>query len=328
MNGMIQIEGEKMSKSRAIFVTWREALDKYGADALRATLSLAADGMDDADWKAKNAEDMRVKIDSLFPFIEKSLKDSVKRKADHLDGWLLSVMRGRVEIVTSSLEEMKTRRALSIALLDAWNDIRWYIRRSSEPRQQTLIAVFQAWIRLLAPFIPFAAEELNRVMGNKGLITTADWPSVKEFPPDAAAELSELLITKVSEDARNLLKIIRETKKRLNVYVASDAAAKFFFEMVEAGDRDRGEVIRKFSGIGIKPERVIKLRHELGDDLVKRLVATSGFDELRVLSAASEFLAKELGIEVEVLKGGRPKIRDPGNKAKEALPFKPAFFLE
>ena len=59
VNGMIQIEGQKMSKSRNVFITWRHALEQYGADGLRATLALAADGMDDADWKAKNAEDIR-----------------------------------------------------------------------------------------------------------------------------------------------------------------------------------------------------------------------------------------------------------------------------
>jgi leucyl-tRNA synthetase len=45
VNGMIEIEGQKMSKSRSIFVTWRQALETYGADALRATLAIVADGV-------------------------------------------------------------------------------------------------------------------------------------------------------------------------------------------------------------------------------------------------------------------------------------------
>ena len=56
-------------------------------------------------------------------------------------------------------------------------------------------------------------------MGNKGLITTADWPSVVDFPLDEEAEVSELLVPKVIEDARNLLKIIKERKTRLTIYV-------------------------------------------------------------------------------------------------------------
>src|SRR5271170_3641592 len=111
VNGMIQIEGQKMSKSRNVFVTWRHALEQYGADGLRATLALAADGMDDADWKAKNAEDISVKIDSLFSFIEKNLSNAVERPLEASDRWLLSVVHGRIEVVTKSLEEMKIRKA-------------------------------------------------------------------------------------------------------------------------------------------------------------------------------------------------------------------------
>jgi len=330
VNGMIEIEGQKMSKSRSIFVTWRQALETYGADALRATLALAADGMDDADWKAKNAEDIRVKVDSLFGFIEKNLRDAVRREPDHLDRWLLSVMRRRVEVVTASLEEMRTRRALATALLEVWNDARWYLRRGKTARRETLNLVFEAWIRLLAPFTPFASEELNRrVIGGKGLISTADWPSTVDFPTDEAAEVSELLVNMVIEDARNLLKIIREQKKELSLYVASDSARDYFLELHRAQKEggNRGDVIKKYARTGIRPEKVIKLQHELGDELVARLSAIPEFDEFSVLRDASAFLSSELGIEVKVFKAGEKDTPDPARKSGGALPFKPAFYL-
>jgi leucyl-tRNA synthetase len=338
VNGMIQIEGQKMSKSRNIFVTWRHALEQYGADGLRATLALAADGMDDADWKAKNAEDISSKIESLLPFVERGLATATDREPGLSDRWLLSVIHGRIDTTTKSLEEMKIRRALSIAFLDVWNDIRWYLRRAEKPRYETLRKVFETWIRLVAPFIPFAAEELNSRMGNKGLITTADWPSVVDFPLDEEAEVSELLVTKVIEDARNLLKIIKEKKSCLTIYVSSKVASDYFLELSRtensrtgggtSGSGGRGDVIRKYASSGIKPERVIKLQHELGSDLVKRLVALGGLDELSVLSEGAPFLSKEIGVEIRVFRTGEASIDDPANKAKDALPFKPAFYLE
>jgi leucyl-tRNA synthetase len=329
---MIQIEGQKMSKSKGVFVTWRQALEEYGADALRATLALAADGMDDADWKSKNAEDMKTKIDSLFSFIEKGLRDSMKRQPDHLDRWLISVMRRRVEETTISIENMRIRKALSIALLDIWNDVRWYLRRGKvAPRRQTLELVFEAWIRLLAPFVPFACEEINKRMGGKGLISTADWPSTVDFQADEGAELSELLVTSVMDDARNLLKIIKEQKKTLNLYASSDDARGYFMELYAAQKTpggDRGAVIKKYSKTGIKPERVIKLQHELGDALLARLASLPDFDEFQVLLDAQEFLSGEMGVEVRVFKAGEKDVHDPAGKAKGALPFKPAFYLE
>jgi len=328
VNGMIQIEGQKMSKSRNIFITWRHALDQYGADGLRATLALAADGMDDADWKSKNAEDISAKIDSLFPFIEKALAASTERDPDLSDRWLLSIVHERIDLTTKSLEEMKIRKGLSVALLDVWNDIRWYLRRTEMPRYGTLKMVFETWIRLVAPFIPFAAEELNTRMGNKGLITTADWPSVVDYPQDEEAEVSELLVAKVIEDARNLLKIIKERKTRLTVYVASDTASEFFLALATAEKDARGDVIKKYAASGIKPDRVIKLQYELGQELVKRLASLGKFDEFGVLRNAVRFLSGEVGIEVRVFKAGGTKVEDPANKAKDALPFKPSFYLE
>jgi leucyl-tRNA synthetase len=330
VNGMIEIEGQKMSKSRSVFVTWRQALEQYGADALRATLALAADGMDDADWKSKNAEDLKFKIDSLFSFIEKGLRDAVKREPDHLDRWLLSMTHRRIEAVTASLEIMRTRRALSIALLDLWNDVRWYLRREEQPRRETLELVFGSWIRLLSPFTPFASEELNKRMGGQGLLSTADWPSTVDFPIDESAEMAELLIIRVIEDARNLLKIIKDEKKSLNLYAASDDARDYFLELYRAQKEggNRGDVIKKYARTGIKPERVIKLQYELGEELAARLASMKGFDEFSILSAASAFLSSELGIEVKVFKADQKDIYDPAKKANGALPFKPAFYLE
>ena len=108
VNGMIQIEGQKMSKSRNVFITWRHALEQYGADGLRATLALAADGMDDADWKTKNAEDVSSKIDSLFPFIEKGLANSTERRPELSDRWLLSVVHGRIDVVINNCDDTPT----------------------------------------------------------------------------------------------------------------------------------------------------------------------------------------------------------------------------
>jgi leucyl-tRNA synthetase len=242
-------------------------------------------------------------------------------------------MNTRITEVTAALEEMKVRRALAVALLDIWNDVRWYLRRSRRPRQQTLRTVFEAWIRLLCPFIPFAAEELNKkVMGNKGLISTAEWPSTKDFRVDSTAVVSEQLLTKVIEDARNLLKIVKKDhqKSTLNIYAPSEEANHFFVEMVRSGTdkAKRGETIKRFSGLGIRPDRVIKLEYELGSDLSQKIAEAADLDEYEVLADASQFLSREICIQIKVAKAGQKNIHDPANKAKDALPFKPAFLLE
>jgi len=330
VNGMIQVDGQKMSKTKGNFVTWKTALEKHGADALRMAMALTADGMDDADWRDKNAEDTRQKIESLVPFIKKSLKASVKREKDTMDSWLYSAMNRRINTVTQALDEMKVRRASATSFLDTWNDIRRYLRRSGKPRRETLSDVFEAWARLIAPFAPFVAEEMHHELGGKGLVCQADWPSLKDFPVDGEAELAEIAVDRLLEDARKVQRVVKGKKTVLNVYVASDAAKDYFLEVLSAKQKKEnvGPVVRKYGTLKIPPDRVFKLAYELGEDLVARFVSSRRFDEQSVLSGASTFMSQELGIEVMVQKAGAKDLKDPAGKAKDALPMKPALYLQ
>jgi leucyl-tRNA synthetase len=328
---MIQVDGKKMSKTKGNFVTWRAALDKYGPDAFRLALALAADGMDDANWRSRSAEDAKMRIESIVPFARKSVQESKERDANRLDSWLLSTVHRRVSSMNEALDQMKMRKAASIAFLEIWNDIRWYMRRSSEPRRQTLQDVFTAWVRLMAPFTPFAAEELNKELGGKGLVSQADWPSLDDFPIDESAELSEQVVNHVMEDARNVLKVVKGQRKTLNIYVASADATQYFVDLCRAkktGTGNVGQIAKKFSSLKIPPERVFRLQYEAGEEFVDRFLNQPKFSEFETLRDASPFISSELGIEVSVQRNGEPGFKDPGGKAGGALPLKPAFYIE
>jgi leucyl-tRNA synthetase len=330
INGMILVEGKKMSKTKGNFVTWKGVLEKHGADAFRLALALTADGMDDADWRDKAAEDSEGKVGAVLPFVKKSLRSATNRGPREIDSWLTSSVRRRIVTATEAMEAMKIRRASATIFLDLWNDIRYYIRRTTVPRKQTLVDVFGAWVRMMSPFTPFMAEDLNHELGGKGLVSQADWPSPKDFPMDEEAELAEAVTNRVIDDARNVLKVVKGPRSRLNVYVCSDAARGFFFELAAAKQKKEnvGQILKKYASLKIQPDRVFKLTFEIGEELLSKLLGHRGFDEYKSLSEASKFMSAELGIEVVVQKGGSKEIKDPANKAKGALPTKPAFFLQ
>ncbi|MFI5404514.1 MAG: leucine--tRNA ligase [Candidatus Gagatemarchaeaceae archaeon] len=330
INGMIQIEGKKMSKTKGNFVTWRAALERFGADGFRLALALTADGMDDADWRERSAEDAKGKVEAVIPFVKKTLKSGVKREKDMMDRWLISTTHRRISTATESMEEMKIRRASATAFLDVWNDIRYYLHRTRHPRKETLVDVFTAWVRMMAPFAPFMAEDLNHELGGKGLVSQADWPSLRDFPLDEEAELAETIVTKVIDDARSVLKVVKGKHSKLNVYVCSDSAKSYFLELTSAKEKKAniGQIVKKFASLKIQPDRIFKLTFELGEDMVRKYKSHRGFDEYEALSGAAEFMSKELGVAVKVQKAGAKDVHDPASKAKFALPMKPAFFLE
>ena len=330
INGMIQIEGKKMSKTKGNFVSWRTALDKYGADGFRLGLALTADGMDDADWRDQGAEDAKSKAESVIPFVKKALRSATSRPPDDLDAWLLSSVHRRVVTATEAMEEMKIRRASSTIFLDFWNDIRYYMRRTENPRRQTLVDVFNAWTRMMSPFTPFMAEDLNHELGGKGLVCQADWPSVRDFPLDEEAELAEETMSRVMDDARNVLKVVKGPRSKLNVYVCSDAAKSYFYELASARKKKEnvGLVVKRFASLKIQPDRVFRLTFEIGEGMLDKLLSHRGFNEYKTLSGAEAFMSEELGIRVAVQKAGAKDIHDPANKGKDALPTKPGFYLE
>jgi len=330
INGMILIEGKKMSKTKGNFVTWKGALEKYGADGFRLGLALTADGMDDADWRDRTAQDAKAKTESVIPFVRKTLKSATARAENELDAWLISSLRRRIVTATESMEEMKIRRASATVYLDLWNDIRYYLHRTRNPRKQTLAEVFGAWVRMMSPFTPFMAEDLNHELGGKGLVCQADWPSPKDFALDEEAELAEAVLNRVIEDARNVLNVVKGQRAKLNIYVSSEMARNYFFELASAKRRNEnvGQVVKKYALLKIQPDRVFKLGFEIGDDMLGKLLSHRGFDEFEILSQASDFMSRELGISVVVQRAGTKGIHDPANKAKDGLPTKPAFLLE
>jgi leucyl-tRNA synthetase len=330
VNGMIELEGKKMSKTKGNWVSWKTAIEKVGPDAYRLASCLTADGMDDADWRMAGAEDARLKVDSVIPFVKKSLKASTARSKDTMDAWLLSSMNRRIQAATEAMQDMRMRRGAATVFIDTWNDIRRYLHRVNRPRKQTLVDVFNAWVRMMTPFTPFMAEELNHELGGKGLVSQADWPSQKDFPLDESAELTETVVDRVIEDARNVLKVVKGPRTRLNVYTPSKEAREYFVALANTKGKKEGvgAIVKKYSSLKIGPDRVFKLLYEVGDELLAKYLSLPKFDEHKALSDAAKFMGEELGVPVTVQRADSADLRDPGKKAKDALPMKPALFIE
>ena len=226
VNGMLMIEGKPMSKSKGIFITLKNAIKNFGADIIRATLLLSAEGFDDPDWRNKNAEDMKRNLESLYRFVlqlySMATSDNTRKELNMIDKWLLSSIQRAINNVTRNLEELKTRTALNEALFNVWNLLRWYIRRTEKINGKVILKAIDIWLRLLAPFIPFICEELWAKTGHKPFISLAKWPEYKEEEVYMEAELSEMLIKETLEDIFEIKKLFKTKPTKLVIYVAPE----------------------------------------------------------------------------------------------------------
>ncbi|CEN59632.1 Putative Leucyl-tRNA synthetase [Aspergillus calidoustus] len=84
-NGHLLLNGDKMSKSTGNFLTLKDAVDKFGADATRIAFADAGDGIEDANFEESVANSNILRLFTLKEWIEDVIKDDSLRTgpADH-----------------------------------------------------------------------------------------------------------------------------------------------------------------------------------------------------------------------------------------------------
>ncbi len=180
--------GQKMSKTKGNTVAPEVILDRYGADALRWYLLTVSppwvptrfdpDGVLEVLRKFLGT---LVNVYSFFAiyanvdeFVYRSPTVPVEKRAE-IDRWLLSTVNGLVARVNQLLTRYDlTRSARAIAEFVVDDLSNWYVRRCRRrfwkaelgedklSAYQTLYEVLHTVARLLAPYVPFIAEEIYR----------------------------------------------------------------------------------------------------------------------------------------------------------------------
>jgi leucyl-tRNA synthetase len=341
VNGMLMIEGKQMHKSKGNFITMKNAVDRYGADATRCALLLGAEGMDDPDWRADNAVDVKNKLESLAKFVEEILTSTKTTEVKHLERWLTSKLQHRITIVTSSLDELKTRTALQTALFEVWNDIRWYIQRKGTIESQTLREAVTVWLRLIAPFAPFTCEEVWNRGKQQGFISVAEWPKIDDKLVDLEAEEQENFIINLIDDTLNILKATKITPKQVFIYTAASWKWQVYQKILErarTGEVKMGEVMRELAvDKDLKPHmkeianlvpRLIKNLTKLSVEQKANILKTKLTKELGIVEEASDFLQDRFNAKVAVFQEDNPESYDPKGRATMALPRQPAIYIE
>jgi leucyl-tRNA synthetase len=341
VNGMLMVEGQGMHKSKGNFITMKGAVEKYGADATRCGLLLGAEGMDDPDWRAENISDLQTKFESLIGFASPIIASAKKEEDTMLERWLQSKLQCRIKEVTESLDELKTRTALQVALFEIWNDLRWYIQRKGNTEAKALGEVVKAWLKMLAPFAPFLCEELWSQTGEKDFISISKWPKFDADKIDVAAEEQETLIIDLMTDTSNILKATKITPKRICFYTTALWKWQVYFKILDktvSGEAKIGELMKEIAAdkdlkphmkeiAGLVP-RVIKVLTKVSGQRKSNMQKVKVVDEQAILAGAIGFLGGRFNAEVMVYREDDPKRFDPKNRALMALPYQPAIYLE
>ncbi|RLF11678.1 MAG: leucine--tRNA ligase [Thermoprotei archaeon] len=348
VNGSVLMEGKKMSKSMGNIIPLREGIKVYGADPLRLALLISAELMADADFSPALAKSMDERLRRLYGLASWVISlGGSPNNLKLIDKWLLSRLQRYVKAATEAMEKVRVREACHVALFNIDRDLQWYLKRCSRDledgaRRGTVADVLKKalniQVRLLAPMAPHLCEEIWEMMGEEGFISVAAWPSFDESLVDVEAELAEELIKSTLEDVKSILEVLKTRPASAHFYVASDWKWKAYRIVADALSRglELGVVLKETMGkeefrkIGGAAANYVKriyssLLELPQEERSKR--ASIKIDEYEVLNEAKPFLEKELGLRIYIYREDESKY-DPKGKAQQALPYRPAIYLE
>ena len=340
VNGFMLMEGEKISKSQGNFVPLWKACKQFGADAVRCTLLLAAEGMDDPDWRADNLRDVKGRLEAFLRLAE-DLGQRPKEQVSngHLENWLMGRIKAKAGVIATSIEMLKTRTATSTALYDIWNDLRWYERRVAKPDAKTVDIFISYWIRLLAPFAPHLSEEAWQKTGHEGFVALAEWPKFDQMKADSRSDELELLIKQTLQDTQEIVATTKLSPKTVHYYTAAKWKWRVYTEALTRASSHpetldgliRDMLSAKVASAKDLPKFAAKIVQQvktMPSELRTRRSEVGEVDERSIFTDALPFFGSELRTKVEVHGEEDASLYDPKGRAKMAEPYRPAIFIE
>jgi leucyl-tRNA synthetase len=344
--GMGLLEGHKMSSSKGNIVLLEDAIKTHGADVVRLFLMSSAEPWQDFDWREKEVIGTKKRLEWFLEFADRvdqlhgsqvQLKDHVKPPAVSraINAWMISQVNQRVHDATHALEGFQTRKALQESLFLFKKDIDHYLYRvdslltdpaAKEEIAQVLAYVLGIWIRLLSPFTPHASEELWERHGGHGFASQAPWPEYDQNLIDEEVQKGEEIVQGLADDIREIKKITKSQPQKIHIYLAPEWKWEVFKIAKKVGKPDIGSIMRQAIQGGVHDDKkelsnfVQKIAREM-----TRIHYVGWVDEYQLITDSRDYLSQESEAAVEV---HREAGYDPQNKARNALPYKPAIYLE
>jgi len=250
-------DGRKMSKSYGNYTDPNELMDKYSADALRFLL-LSSPLLSGEDFSLidKDVADVSRKLGmvwNMYDFFTMyaevdgwqwggKIEDPMERLENPLDIWIVSRLHQVADQVEQYMDQYDLPNALKPVLPLIEDASNWYVRRSrrrfwksgddadKQHAYETLHYVLVMLSMVLAPFVPFLAEELYRKLTGGESVHLLDWPSfghVNELVLQRMAYVREVINEGLSQRAGAGIKV-RQPLQKLTV-----AGVPQFFEAMD-----------------------------------------------------------------------------------------------
>lgn len=324
-------KGEEMHKSKGNAIWFDEAVEKIGADVMR-WMYTRANPAENLLFGYHNAEEIKRKLlilQNIFVFFLTYVKKedfpafaeaSAGKAKNILDKWIISRLNSLTQLVEKNFDEYNPGVA-TLAIEDFFiNDFSiWYLRRSrsrfhsaGEDLKEvisTFYFVFLNLLKLIAPIMPFFAEDLYQQLKSDSMPESVHlniWPAADKKKIDKNLEEKMVkireLVAKVLAERVALGIKIRQPLASLKIRNSN-------FEI--RNDKELLEILKEEVNVkeitfDVKMEKEIELNTEMTDELKKEGIER---EEIRSFKGARKDLGLSSGVMASV--GGTSVVLPP-----------------
>ncbi|WP_018962949.1 leucine--tRNA ligase [Coprothermobacter platensis] len=184
--GMVTLGGSAMSKSKGNIVDPDDILKNYGADAARMYTLFVAPPEKDFEWSQQGLEGIVRFLRRIWNFYGKHAArlegvNSANENVEAHSEWDSKALRASNRLVyrvTSDIEDNYRFNTAIAGMMEFLNEITEYDDKVSSAVMKEVLETFA---KVLAPFVPFMAEELwSTMLGNEPSVHEQSWPAFNE----------------------------------------------------------------------------------------------------------------------------------------------------
>ena len=243
---LLDATGKKMSKSLGNVVDPWLMIEKYGVDTLRLWMYSINQPGESKNFDEKTVALLHQQVFGLlynvlafyelYPAPEQTwygTSRDISKSENVLDRWILARLVELTDECTQKLDDYELLEPVR-AIRDFINDLStWYLRRSrkrikksDKEAKMTLYFVLKILVKLLAPFAPFATEDIWRKLRNENDVESVhltEWPKMSKGIFDIFGR-GENKVLKDMQITRDICTMVNAERQKLGIPVRQPLA--------------------------------------------------------------------------------------------------------
>jgi leucyl-tRNA synthetase len=324
--GMVQLDGETMSKSTGNVVSPQRIVEQYGADTVRLFTMQAARPERDFNWKEEGVQSTHAFLQRLYDLVTE-YDGSENKSETHSDydaptEYVVREIDATIVTASDSYE--------SLSFIEALRDTRELVsllERYREYASPYAGSVFERGLRivvkLLSPVTPHVCEELWTQLGAEGFVVETDWPEPMYVGENH--ELTRELVEETRGDIRQIIDVAGiDNLERIEIAVAPEWKHRALEIAISADGDDVISEIMADEAVRTHGETAASYAKDLQAERQSLSQTLSPEREREALRRAAWLVQQEFAADVQVLPGENAD----DELVRKARPGRPAIRIE